>query len=262
MSRKRKIIKEIKKITMEESIEWCKNLTVTGEEKKYISFSLYGNDKRYTKNAIINCEKAREYYSDWIIRIYYDNTVPEDIIDKLRIYEKVELVDMTNSVYKNKMFWRFSIVLDPGVNLYIIRDIDSHLSLREKLAVEEWLSSGKKFHVMRDHPSHCSYPMSGGMWGGKKDYTIYSLYNQHCSKFNISRYLEDMNFLNKYLWGYIKNDVLVHDSFQFRNHLTSCKPFPVRRIGFEHVGSVIIDGKERDCDIKILKKYLHKEINR
>ena len=63
-----------------------------------------------------------------------------------------------------------------------------------------------------------------------------------------------MNLLNNYFWKYIKEDVLVHDSFQLKKY-GPCKPFPDKRIGFEHVGSVIIDGKLRECDISILKNY-------
>ena len=46
----------------------------------------------------------------------------------------------------------------------IVRDTDSRLGIREKLAVDEWLDSGKKLHIMRDHPYH-RVPMLGGMWG-------------------------------------------------------------------------------------------------
>ena len=49
------------------------------------------------------------------------------------------------------------------------RDLDSRLSFREKMAVDEWVESGLRFHVMRDHPSHSMWPMSGGMWGGTRD---------------------------------------------------------------------------------------------
>ena len=65
------------------------------------------------------------------------------------------------------MVWRFLIASDPSVGRYIIRDADSRLSER-KAAVSEWIESGKKFHVMRDHPSHNNFAMSGGMWAGQK----------------------------------------------------------------------------------------------
>lgn len=32
-----------------------------------------------------------------------------------------------------------------------------------RLAVEEWIKSGKKFSIMRDHMNHC-HPINGGIW--------------------------------------------------------------------------------------------------
>ena len=45
----------------------------------------------------------------------------------------------------------------PAPPRYLMRNLDSRLSIREKLAVDEWVSSGKRFHVMRDHPSHSDW---------------------------------------------------------------------------------------------------------
>ena len=50
--------------------------------------------------------------------------------------------------------------------MYISRDLDSRFSDREQAAVEEWLNSSKKFHIMRDHPRHRP-AMLGGTWGCK-----------------------------------------------------------------------------------------------
>ncbi|KAK8407540.1 hypothetical protein O3P69_002233 [Scylla paramamosain] len=44
----------------------------------------------------------------------------------------------------------------------------SKVTQREVSAVEEWLASGKMFHVMRDHPYH-SVPVLGGMWDARWD---------------------------------------------------------------------------------------------
>jgi hypothetical protein len=88
------------------------------------------------------------------------------------------MINMTNNSITNKMSWRFLVASDPNIERYVIRDIDSRISRREKLAVDEWIASGKQFHVMRDHPSHSNNAMSGGMWGGTL--SIYTL--PTCSK--------------------------------------------------------------------------------
>lgn len=228
---------------------------------KIISFSLYGSDKRYIENALINTDKVLEIYPTWLMRVYYDSTVPKHIINKLSEKEHIELINMDNNKIKNKMLWRFCVLLDKSVDRYIVRDIDSHLSFREKYAVDEWIDSNKKFHVMRDHPSHCNYAMSGGMWGGQYDSNLVNIFNNNFLNYNYQRYILDMDLLNSKFWGYVKKDVLVHDSFQFKNY-GDCISFPKKRIEFEHVGSVILNGKLRDCDVKILKKNLHLEKNR
>ena len=53
------------------------------------------------------------------------------------------------------------------VDRFIVRDSDSRLNARERLAVEEWIQSGTLVHSLRDHPNH-DRPLNGGMWGGRK----------------------------------------------------------------------------------------------
>ena len=157
------------------------------------------------------------------------------------------------------MLWRFTILLDEKVDAFIVRDIDSHLSLREKECVDECLKSDKKFHVLRDHPSHCNYPISGGMWGGKFDKNLSDIFENNFKRYNKNSYLLDMNLLNICFWKYMKDKVLVFDSFQFNTHDAECRPFPSKRKGLESVGSVVINGKDRECDVEILKNHIHLE---
>ena len=64
------------------------------------------------------------------------------------------------------MFWRFLAFDDQNVDFVMVRDVDSPFTVRERLAVEEWLASGFPFHVIRDHRYHME-PMMGGLWGGR-----------------------------------------------------------------------------------------------
>ena len=64
---------------------------------------------------------------------------------------------------------RFGVASGSTVDRYCIRDADSRLIVQEKAAVDEWVKSGRKFNVMRDHPSHTNNPMRGGMWCGTRD---------------------------------------------------------------------------------------------
>jgi hypothetical protein len=50
--------------------------------KWVISYSFYGNVKRYDDGALVNVELMPTMYPDWEIYIYHDTTVPSNIIDK------------------------------------------------------------------------------------------------------------------------------------------------------------------------------------
>jgi len=219
--------------------------------KKVVSFSLYGNNLRYTDGAIANAELMLKIYPEWTMYIYFDNSVPLNTMQQLTQYRSVSLVNMTGSSINSKMSWRFLVAADTDVERYVVRDIDSRLSLREKAAVDEWIESEKKFHVMRDHPSHSHYNMSGGMWGGTRDAlpNINSLLIQRPMN-NV--YIEDMNFLDSVVWNIARQSVLQHDSFSC-GKFGADHPFPSKRVGFEQVGSVYIDGKMRQIDVDILK---------
>ena len=213
--------------------------------KNIISYSLYGSNPRYTDGALANAKLIQKIYPQWIMRVYYDKTVPGIIIRQLES-DGVQLVDMSGSTM-NKMSWRFLAAKD--AERFCARDIDSRLSKREALAVQEWIDSGKQFHVMRDHPSHSKYPISGGMWCST---TISNIENLLTNVKN-QAYLQDMNFLNKVIWPMAKKSLLQHDSFSC-DKFGGGKPFPTPRVGWEHVGSVYIDGKMRQKDVDILKR--------
>eukprot|EP00957_Ditylum_brightwellii_P077912 5921791-Ditylum_brightwellii.AAC.1 len=169
----------------------------------------------------------KEIYPGWDMRVYYDNSVPMEIIEQMKELQ-VQLVDMTNSKM-NKMSWRFQAASD--AKRFCARDIDSRLSKRESAAVEEWVQSGKQFHVMRDHPCHSNYTISGGMWCSTTIPNMEALLTGVKSQ----AYLQDMNFLDKVIWPMAQKSLLQHDSFSC-DKFGGGKPFPIPRIGWEHVG--------------------------
>ena len=98
-----------------------------------------------------------------------------------------EIVDMNESKIPG-MYWRFLAIEDPTVDLFIVRDVDSIISEREELAVDDWIKSDKVMHVLRDHPHHY-YKILGGMWGFK-NYKESSILNNKF-KINFKQILDD-----------------------------------------------------------------------
>ena len=119
--------------------------------KRVISYSFYGSAKRYDDGALANVELMHTIYPDWEICIYHDTTVPSNIIDKLTTYKYVKMINMFNGSIVNKMSWCFLVASEKSVERYVIGNIDTRLSLREKSAVDDWITSRKRFHAMRDH---------------------------------------------------------------------------------------------------------------
>lgn len=133
-------------------------------DKKIISFCLYGNSQKYFSNITTCINSYHEKFEGWLIRVYVSRDLPAETLNLLKTLG-CELVIMNSTGIDNRyMFWRFLVLDDTNVYCAIIRDIDSVASDREKIMVDKWMISGKKLHIIRDHPSHISLIM-GGLWG-------------------------------------------------------------------------------------------------
>jgi hypothetical protein len=202
---------------------------------KYISFSLWGDKPIYNVGIIRNAELWKQIYPSWQMIVYYDNSVPKETIDKL-IELDVKCVLFDNSVYG--MFWRFFAIDAENCEYAIFRDADSRISLRESLAVDEWIKSGKSLHVMRDHPAHRipagndSLGILGGMWGIKNNVIPITTMINNFTKSKEHNYGNDQAFL-KLVYSVLENDRCTHDDF-FEN-----KPFPIKREPGRFVGERI-----------------------
>lgn len=225
---------------------------------KVISFSLWGNNPKYTIGAIRNAELAATIYPTWKTRFYVASSVPSQIIYVLEDIENVEIVLKESAGDWTGMFWRFEAAYDDKVSVAIFRDTDSRINLREKHAVDEWLSSDKLFHVMRDHPYH-QFPILGGMWGIKKSskFDLKSMLESFIASKASNSYGTDYNFLGNVLYPIIKdNDCLIHDPFFDK------KPFPKPRNDFEFVGQVFDENEKTVIEhLEALKQYENKFFN-
>jgi Tfp pilus assembly protein PilF len=208
--------------------EFCRSQVSRNKEdvnlKNIISFSLWGDNLTYTKGAIENVRLSKDMYPGWICRFYYDNSVPTEIISELELLgaEVVQVKDTKLSSLKS--FWRFFVSDDDTVDRFICRDCDSRLNLQEKAAVEEWVQSGKHFHIMRDSMFHTELILSG-MWGGVSR-LLPNMVDMidHFYLPNQDKWM-DQHFLRLMIWPQIKDKALTHDSYyQFGNN---AKEFPL-----------------------------------
>lgn len=172
-----------------------------------IAFSLYGSDPKYCQGMIKNAELAPVIYPGWKVVVFAEQVAGETIrkLSKLGCDIRPAIKGMTG------LFWRFTINDDPDVERYIVRDADSRLAMRERRAVDAWIESDKKFHVIRDHPYHRQIVM-GGLWGAKRGAIegMGGLIKQHAARDNA--YSSDQTFLANVIWPLVKDDCLQHDS--------------------------------------------------
>jgi hypothetical protein len=224
---------------------------------KYISFSLWGDNKVYTYGMIENVLLAREIYPGWTVRVHYNDTVPECIVTWLKQQDNVESVHHPGTVKKaSNTLWRFEDLFSSDT--VIVRDSDSRLNTREKAAVDEWLTSDKDFHIMRDHQHH-TVPIAAGMFGTRNNVCNLLTFKNNTRNYNIcpvdfidgktlmknftdqlrnedNKYMIDQIFLYHYVYPSVILNTIVHASHN--KYEPFAKEFPnTEYTGF--VGEVI-----------------------
>lgn len=210
-------------------------------ERNIIAFSVWGRDERYLQGALKNAELAPHIYPGWTCRFYCDDTVPSRTLAALcAAGAEVRLMPSQTRLYEG-LFWRFLVAFDDTVERYLVRDADSIVSVRERLAVENWMSSSRHFHVLRDFYTHTD-PMLAGLWGGVRGAVPTALKDQ------MQRYLDDptktanadQKYLREQVWPFARTSVVIHDS-KFK--VLGARPYPGRGIitrdemHLSHIGS-------------------------
>ena len=182
--------------------------------RNVISFSLFGNNERYIRTAILNARAARFVYLGWVCHFYVDDSVPVQVIQALGGEGARVLKVQGLPAQPYGTFWRFLVADDPEVDRFLIRDADSVINVREHAAVQEWLESGRHFHVMRDHFDHDELILAG-MWGGVRDALpkMIPLAQRYiASRSDVIGRSADQEFLRDQLWPTIRASVMAHDS--------------------------------------------------
>jgi hypothetical protein len=220
--------------------------------KNVVAYSLWGDHPMYWTGALRNIELVNKLYPGFISRFYIDKNSRQDLIDSIK-GENVEVVLVDSKDSFHGMFWRFWASESPEVDIFLSRDCDSRISEREVAAVQEWLTSEKDFHIMRDHPYH-TVPILGGMWGCR---------NGIMKKINLTKMIEswnqyqrkgiDQDFLGRCVYPLVINTSMEHSEFNLRFG-GEIRPFPTIRNNYEFVGDVFDENDIRHPDYwKLIK---------
>jgi len=258
-----------------ESNGTCSKLSYArGPGQKVVGFTFYeptpeenakGEDKTFRKffeGILENYRLIQKMYgSSWTVRVYYqvdykggqNSTVMKQLCDLTCSESNLDLCDASenprlgNATILYPLLWRFLPVLDVNVDLFLSRDLDSRISVREVAAVHEFIQSDYLMHVMRDHPAHAAY-MMGGTWGAK----VNQMRNRFLDAFkklfkDAIAYVAreegggwDQIALVRYIWPWSKKVALSHDSYTCHKFART-SPFPTQRtagVG-NFIGSVV-----------------------
>jgi protein O-GlcNAc transferase len=183
--------------------------------KRVLSFSLYGNNPVYTIGCIKNAQLHKEFFIDWEMRVYHNDTVPNDILTELSNLGVVLYDTKLNMGFINSL-WRFLPITNVNIEYFISRDCDSRISERDVIAVNEWIDSGKSFHIIREHPIGHGWVMNAGMWGAKGN-AIPDFYDKMTAYLTANPRNGDKSidqcFLRDVIHPIAKNDLFLHDEY-------------------------------------------------
>jgi hypothetical protein len=180
--------------------------------KIVISFSLYGNVNKYIAGLLENCRDINRIFPNFWIYVYIGND-----FDHIILNEKFDSIQNLKFIYTNKsghvnMSYRFTTIDEPDVYIAFSRDTDSRINNRDRYCINEFITSNKKFQIIRDHPEH-HVRILGGAWGIKKGLLkikIYDLLMNYAQHHNME-FGDDQEFLSKYLYYKIREDALIFD---------------------------------------------------
>lgn len=199
---------------------------------KVFSFCLYGSNPKYTLGMIENIKIINEKFKEWYTYIYYNN-VPEDILNKIKEYTNVVLLNSEYTEAKT-MLDRFKPIDNIDVEIMIVRDADSRIHNRDIWAINQFIMSNKKFHIIRDHIWHKT-SILGGLWAVKKNLIKFNI-QESIKKFEIfqkNKVQVDQTYLTRVIYPVIKNDVLIHGCIQmFQEEIVIPFPCPVQNNDF------------------------------
>jgi hypothetical protein len=231
---------------------------------RIISFCLFGNHPMYLIGAVENSRLFSKIFPGWSCRFYVSDEIPAAVVEELRGNGATVTIRQRQRKY-DALFWRFYPAAEKTLDALVVRDVDSRLSEREYLAVEDWLQKGKGLHVIRDHPNHIA-PIMAGMWGcrGGVLADIHELIHLWTSLHSGDAYgtMEARNcdqvFLFEMVYRRMRDDVLIHSEF-IRFEGEDAQFLPGARKGLEFIGQVFLeDGGTRQDHLDALARGMER----
>jgi hypothetical protein len=229
-------------------------------KKKYVSFCVYGTNKKYTIGAVKNCFQYLRAYNDIQPIFFIRNDVDKSVGDIIKYSGGIVI----KTLYVPDWFMMFCRFLPIESCQFIMsRDTDCRLIEREIICNNIFLNSQKKFHIIRDHPYHQT-EILGGTWSAK-NYNIpllrimildFCMENYKMVKMNMGH---DQNFLAHYIWTSLDNEIIFAHDCYFKYNI-SCVNIEIERKNFEYIGEAYDENDNVDINLRnVIKNNLIQE---
>lgn len=187
--------------------------------KKVISFCVWGKSPIYNYGLYENALLLPKVFPGWHMVVYHTKTADLEVMKELKKMKNVEVIEVNFPNHFRNSMLRFVAGFSPDNDVVIFRDADSRLIQRDRVAVEDWLKTGKKVHVIRDHIANGSkYRISAGMWGVRDGFmlkeNILLKYTKYFSDLSNKRWQVDEKFLFDYIYPLLnKDNSVIHSDF-------------------------------------------------
>jgi hypothetical protein len=179
-----------------------------------ISFSLYGNVRKYVGGLLENCKNINKIYPNFWIYVYLGNDFDRSImVGRFNDIKNLVFIE-TGKSGDEVACYRFFAIDREEVGISFSRDCDSRINNRDQYCINEFLKSDKKFQIIRYHPEH-KIGILAGMWGIKKGILNFKIEGK-LIKFKLSNRLDfgsDQDFLKKYIYDKVKKNSLIFDEY-------------------------------------------------
>ncbi len=159
--------------------------------------------------AVRNSELQKKFYPGWTCRFYASSELPERIARALE-QNGAEIVIMNDDELREvpQSCWNL-LAATADVEVCLMRTTDSCFGWRERRMVDEWLASGKSFHIIRDHRGFSHAPIASGSYGVRGG----CLPNVRELIKRRPTYASDEYFLQGEIYPIAAGDVLIHCDF-------------------------------------------------
>jgi hypothetical protein len=170
---------------------------------KVIAYSLWGSRPMFIHGALVNARECREYLPDWSVRVYHDESINQSVLEELKELGVTCILVKGEGSYGS--FWRFKPMFE-GHDAFMSRDIDSRITWRDLRCIQEWMNSGKKYMIIRDHEEHYKTHVMAGMFGVRGSVPE-ELETDMVRISKCHAYTADQFFLAQHLWPHMQDHV-------------------------------------------------------